>query len=337
MNGSAAAAGGVGEEESPIPSAAPSGGGVSPRAPDRPLLPDHFPPAVAMNRSRLQVVHMANYRYLVPATRVRTELRLVPPTLHGFQRLLAHKIQVAPLPHTMPWRQDAFGNEIVEAHHEKVAEFLTFAVEITVETRCCFTETGLPLPTPIAPRPGETAEQYREVTWRTMPDASLEAAARDMEKTADPDRDALRFFAALGDRVHREMVFESGSTGVETRAAEAWANRRGVCQDFSHVTLTLCRLCGIPARYVSGFVPGEGVMHAWVEALLPLGAGADAAHYWFAYDPTYNKWVDENYVAVAVGRDYSDISPTSGTYYGGGSTLSYRNRVTRLEREVILL
>jgi transglutaminase-like putative cysteine protease len=280
---------------------------------------------------------MTNYHYLVPATRVRTELRLVPPTLHGWQKLLAHRIQVAPLPHSMPWRKDAFGNEIVEAHHEKVAEFLTFAVEITVETRCAFTQEGLPLPTPILPRPHEPIDQYREVTWRTMPDDSLKETARALEKTGSPDHAPLRFFASVGDRVHREMTFASGSTSVETRATEAWANRHGVCQDFSHITLTLCRLCGIPARYVSGFVPGEGVMHAWVEALLPLGTGANASPYWFAYDPTYNKWVDDGYVAVAVGRDYSDISPTSGTYYGGGSTLSYRNRVTRQEREVILL
>jgi transglutaminase-like putative cysteine protease len=309
----------------------------SPFPPGAVPLTEAFPPAVAMNRGTLKVIQLTNYRYAVPASHVETELRLVPPPEHGWQKLLEHNIQVAPLPHAMPRRRDRFSNEIVEAHHEKVNTHLTFAVELVVETCCMFTDAGFPLPSPIPPYPGETPDMYREMTWRTLPDIALEETARALEVQSDVDRDPLRFFAALCDRVHREMVFASGSTGVETPATVAWGNRRGVCQDYTHITLTLCRLCGIPARYVSGFVPGEGVMHAWVEALLPLRRATGDALYWFAYDPTYNKWVDDNYVTVAVGRDYADITPTSGIYYGGESTVSYRNRVTRQSRDIILL
>jgi len=77
-------------------------------------------------------------------------------------------------------------------------------------------------------------------------------------------------------------------------------------------------------------------MHAWVEALLPV-PGRTGPACWFGYDPTYNQWVGDSYIAVANGRDYGDITPTSGTYYGGPNHLTFRNRVERLSREIILL
>jgi transglutaminase-like putative cysteine protease len=90
----------------------------------------------------------------------------------------------------------------------------------------------------------------------------------------------------------------------------------GVCQDFAHVMLGLCRQSGIPARYVSGYFfnnrrrPGEiEASHAWVEVMVP-GFG------WTAFDPTHDRVADERYVKVATGRDYADIRPVSGTYKG---------------------
>jgi transglutaminase-like putative cysteine protease len=94
------------------------------------------------------------------------------------------------------------------------------------------------------------------------------------------------------------------------------ALRAGVCQDFAHVMLGLCRCIGIPARYASGYFlnsdrkPGEmEASHAWIEAFIP-------GHGWAAYDPTHARRPDERYVKVAVGRDYADIRPVSGTYRG---------------------
>ena len=78
--------------------------------------------------------------------------------------------------------------------------------------------------------------------------------------------------------------------------------------------LALCRACGLPARYVSGFIPSEGYMHAWVEAL--VGDSRTGVLHWEAFDPTHNRRVDAQYLAVAVGRDYADVSPVTGSFYG---------------------
>ena len=120
----------------------------------------------------------------------------------------------------------------------------------------------------------------------------------------------------IGRHIHDSFEYQTGATGVGTLATDALALRAGVCQDFAHVMLGLCRCVEIPARYVSGYFlnterkPGEiEASHAWVEAFIP-GYG------WAAYDPTHARLADERYVKVAVGRDYADIRPVSGTYRG---------------------
>jgi transglutaminase-like putative cysteine protease len=279
---------------------------------------------------------MADYHYADGARQVVTRLRLKPPPSHGWQRRLEHELHVAPLPHAAPEYPDAFGNAVQEIRHEKVNAHLTVAVEMELETWCAYNREDVSLPTAIST--SEDAENlidgFREFTPRTTPDEGLRIVAKEVTSEVSFRKAPLEFFSTLCLRVHRDMRFASGSTGLETTAAQAWEKRLGVCQDYAHLTLTLCRLCDIPARYVSGFVPGEGVMHAWVEALLPL---EDGRSFWFAYDPTYAKWVDENYVSVAIGRDYGDITPTSGTYYGGPNTLKYRNKTERLDKEIFLL
>jgi transglutaminase-like putative cysteine protease len=120
----------------------------------------------------------------------------------------------------------------------------------------------------------------------------------------------------LGAHIYRRFAYRPNTTGVNTRASDALKLRMGVCQDFAHVHLGLCRSIGIPARYVSGYFfnttrrPREiEASHAWIEAWVP-GFG------WSAYDPTHDRPADERYVKVAVGRDYADIRPVNGTYRG---------------------
>lgn len=305
--------------------------------PDATFLPPPFPTPVAINHSVLRVMQLTNYRYAIPAKQIRTSLRLIPPAGRGLQRRLEHDIRVAPIPHEQTAYRDTFGNEIFEVRVDQVSEHLTFAIEVVVETHCAYSEAGISLPLLMRADDGLDISPFLEMTPRTRPDPQLNAIARDIAAVYNPDTDPIGHFVAICKRVHKEMDFTIGATDVDTTAAQAWIRRRGVCQDYSHITLTLCRISGIAARYVSGFVPGEGVMHAWVEALLPLPGNTGSDLYWFAYDPTYNKWVNENYISIAVGRDYGDITPTSGTYFGGKSHLSYRNRVERLSKEVVLL
>ena len=122
------------------------------------------------------------------------------------------------------------------------------------------------------------------------------------------------------------MTYTPGATEVETTAAEALALGRGVCQDYAHIMLALCRLAGLPARYVSGHLLGEGGTHAWVEVLLPA-AGRPRHAAAFAFDPTHDRRAGLSYVTVAVGADYGDVAPTSGTFEArrrGGALVSRR-------------
>jgi transglutaminase-like putative cysteine protease len=132
--------------------------------------------------------------------------------------------------------------------------------------------------------------------------------------------------------VYTSFAYKPRSTGVATVATDAIKLRTGVCQDFAHVALGMCRTSGIPARYVSGYFikvqrrPGEDeASHAWIEAFVP-GYG------WAAYDPTHDRAADERYVKIASGRDYGDIRPVSGTYRGG-KTRSLEVKVRLRESE----
>jgi transglutaminase-like putative cysteine protease len=124
--------------------------------------------------------------------------------------------------------------------------------------------------------------------------------------------DAIR----MGRHVYNTFAYKPRTTGVSTRATDALQQRMGVCQDFAHVMLGMCRSIGIPARYVSGYFFNRGrqpddveASHAWVEVMVP-GYG------WAGFDPTHDRAADERYVKVATGRDYADIRPVSGTYRG---------------------
>jgi transglutaminase-like putative cysteine protease len=123
----------------------------------------------------------------------------------------------------------------------------------------------------------------------------------------------------MGHHVYESFSYVPSITTVNTRPSEVLQLRKGVCQDFAHVLLGMCRSVGVPARYVSGYFynpdrkPGEiEASHAWVEVFLP-GYG------WKGFDPTHNRVPDTRYVKLAVGRDYGDIRPISGTFRGRGT------------------
>ena len=109
------------------------------------------------------------------------------------------------------------------------------------------------------------------------------------------------------------MGYRHDVTDVGTTAAGALAVGLGVCQDYAHVMLALCRLCGLPARYVSGHMVGEGGTHAWVEVLL-ADCGPAGRHRVMALDPTHDRETSAGYLTIAVGRDYADVAPTSGSF-----------------------
>lgn len=124
--------------------------------------------------------------------------------------------------------------------------------------------------------------------------------------------------------VHARIAYTSGATSVTTTAAEAFALQKGVCQDYAHLFVSLCRRAGIAARYVCGMSVGEGATHAWAEFFIPddeflRNDGKAANGTWFGIDPTRNKFTGDDYVILAVGRDFSDSQVDRGVFCGSVS------------------
>ena len=171
-------------------------------------------------------------------------------------------------------------------------------------------------------------EQLKQ-TRRTDPPVEVQDLARGIaSSTTDACAAALEICMAIGDAVE----YMQGVTGVHSTAAEAWAVRKGVCQDIAHLALGALRHVGIPARYVSGYLHpkphaeiGEtvaGESHAWVEWFCGDG--------WRGFDPTNNIEIGDRHVLVGRGRDYNDVPPLRGVYAGPfGSTLFVTVEITR--------
>ena len=221
---------------------------------------DHRGVEWARVRRTAYLIHQhLRYEYPGRITDLRQRLMLVPPEQHGGQRLITHHLDVsAPGAETRHERDD-FGNVVLEIRVDQVDEAVDFTAWIVVERDATRDPARLPADDHIVAR-------LLEPSPLTAPDAALRVIARDLAAEAGDGR-------ALAERingwVHVEMRYAPGTTGVRTTAAEALAQRSGVCQDFAHVMLALCRLNDLPARYVSGHLLGEGGTHAWVEVLLP--------------------------------------------------------------------
>jgi transglutaminase-like putative cysteine protease len=142
---------------------------------------------------------------------------------------------------------------------------------------------------------------------------------------SDDDDGVFASIQRMSELIHRDFTYQSGVTDVTTSIEQIVEGRQGVCQDFAHLLLGMCRSIGIPARYASGYIAarrqtadanapsrGVGASHAWVEAFT-------STHGWRGFDPTNNLVANEYYVKIAIGRDYSDVPPTRGTYHGGPS------------------
>jgi transglutaminase-like putative cysteine protease len=126
--------------------------------------------------------------------------------------------------------------------------------------------------------------------------------------------------AEMARRIREVMVYETGATTVKTSAQQAFLLGKGVCQDFSHLLIAVCRFYGIAARYVAGFIAGEGETHSWVEYY--------DDNCWYGFDPTYDRPVEMGYIKLAHGRDYGDCPVERGVFSGvAGQSLSVNLKV----------
>ncbi|WP_309400967.1 transglutaminase family protein [Cerasicoccus maritimus] len=262
----------------------------------------------------LNILHRTTYRYAQTASDSFNEVRLQPINQTGQQRL-SFSLTSNPIAQQHSY-YDLYKNCVHVVQLGSTHQRLCIEAQSQVET------SPLPLPGPCDPAllqdPMLAFElhdflmdtQYVQLSpelWRCAVDC-LPNGLTDIWTDA----------TTLSNWVYDSFQYVPGATTAHTTVNETLHDRRGVCQDFAHVLLGLCRSMKLPARYVSGYFfndqyeETEGsseASHAWVEVYLP-GQG------WCGIDPTHRRPADERYVSVAVGRDYSDIPPVSGAYRG---------------------
>ena len=276
----------------------------------------------AVRRASYMVRQTFRYEYTEPIRDLSHRLVVIPPERFGDQRRLWHEVSVGHDAARLENGVDRFGNVIVDVFAPNVRDTIEFVAEVSVERRA---DEPHRLPD------GWLADGHLLQPSRlTKPDEAILRAADDLAAAADW---GLSLADRINDWVYQSMTYRHGITGVQTTAAEALALGAGVCQDYAHVMLAVCRACGLPSRYVSGHLLGQGGTHAWVEVVLPTndGTGDAIAH---AFDPTHASRGGLGYVTVAVGGDYADVAPTSGTYRSGArGRLTATKKVSVLETE----
>jgi transglutaminase-like putative cysteine protease len=263
--------------------------------------------------SRLRIRHSTGFRYPGKVVQSYNEARMLPSTDEG-QFVLFSNLEISPMSSSHGY-VDYWGTRVnsfeILTPHEELSLTATSLVEVRRVPHESHGSTWDELLLD-AGRRVETVEQMRQ-TPLTQPADEVVAIARRWADGHPPCEAALGIARELGEQVE----YVTGVTGVTSTAADAWAERRGVCQDITHIVLGALRAVGIPARYVSGYlhpdpdarvgVPVVGESHAWVEWY----CGG-----WRGFDPTNLIDIGDRHVLVGRGRDYGDVAPLRGVYAG---------------------
>jgi transglutaminase-like putative cysteine protease len=279
---------------------------------------------------RLRVVHSTGYAYKSPVTASFNEARLTPRS-DSRQNVILNRVETVPA--TRSYRYvDYWGTAVttfdLHAPHTEL-EVTSSSVVETDRGATPKDENGQVSWEDL--RSEAVIDRFDEVlspTHYTPQSKRIRRVGERIAKYHDPHEAVT----AAANWVHSELEYVAGTTGVHSSGLDAHREGKGVCQDFAHLTLILLRGMGIPSRYVSGYLhPNrkaavgdtiDGQSHAWVQAW----TGG-----WWNYDPTNDADINEQYVSVGVGRDYSDVTPLKGIYSGEGSTdLDVVVEITRL-------
>jgi transglutaminase-like putative cysteine protease len=274
------------------------------------------------------VRHRTTYRYEGTVTFARCGLRLTPKS-SASQTVLESSIAITPPPSRSLERTGPFGEQtlavIIDQPHRK----------LIIEARSRVDVHTPPLPAPSA-TPAWEAVRARSFETTSLgsdgPAAYLYPTRRtpivpvltDYARSSfSADRPIVEAVAALMTRIRYDFTYDSDATTVSTPAVQAFAARRGVCQDFAHVMISGLRGLGLPAAYVSGYLrtipppgrprlEGADATHAWVMVWCGDEDG------WIGFDPTNAILVRDDHIVLAVGRDYGDVAPIDGLMLGPG-------------------
>lgn len=258
----------------------------------------------------------------------RTVLRVLPLDVPGLQRVLHSEVQSDPKPDEQQLREDFFGNRTVEIDHRDAWSELSIVMQARVERlhrqrSLDFSPALTDLRSELAnvrSLRGDSPQHFIAPSGRTMPAARIDEFAH---RAAHDARNVFDAALAINRAVNGAMKFDAKATDVNTPAADAFAKKRGVCQDFTHIMIIALKALGIPAGYVSGYLrtipppgkqrmEGADAMHAWVRAWCGNDLG------WVEFDPTNNLVVGTDHIVAGYGRDYADVSPVRGVLRTAG-------------------
>lgn len=279
-----------------------------------------------MSSIRYDVTYRTNILYDDVVRGSQNEVRACPASdLH--QQLVAYRVVTHPSTRVLSY-QDYWGTRVDTFGVREPHVSLEISAEASVETM------PRPLVT-VSPRVAELSspsflDLYAEFLGPTShtgwDDVIAASAERIAAVTGD---DVVGIVLALHRFVHTSLRYTPGATYIGVDVNEVLAKAQGVCQDYAHLAVSLCRSIGIPARYVSGYffaasdatgaeVDGHDVevqTHAWFEAAIPDWG-------WLALDPTNAQQVGQRHITIGSGRDYDDVPPVRGVYSGHGRPLT---------------
>jgi transglutaminase-like putative cysteine protease len=275
-----------------------------------------------------KIRHLTAYTYDLPVASAKLALRVTPREERG-QNCIDHYLNIVPAPMSVETEFDFYGNAvnvvIIETPHKE----LTIEALSTVE----MTHVAAPSVPGLAWESVAADALSRRDLSGAAPAHFLFASQR-VELSADvtryaresfqPGRGILEASRDMIRRIKAEFAFESEATEISTPLAQAFAERHGVCQDFAHIMIAGLRGLGLPAAYVSGYIrtipppgkkrlEGADATHAWVS----VWCGAEVG--WVGFDPTNAIEAANDHIALAVGRDFSDVSPVYGVFVGSGA------------------
>ena len=268
----------------------------------------------------LEVRHVTQYHYAEPVRESVMEVWMQPQK--GIrQRLVSFELELDPAAQLFSYA-DPFGNAVYHFDVPQPHDRLNIVARSAVETQA-------PPPLPDALDQGEwdrlrsdfvRGENFDFLTHHgfAIETPALRAYVAQHELDELRRRDPLTAVRRLSETIYASFAYEAGVTHADSPIDQALEAGRGVCQDFAHIMIAICRSWGIPARYVSGYLftdrqagdrSDPDATHAWVEVFLPSTR-------WIGLDPTNNVEAGERHIAAAVGRDYNDVPPSRGVYKG---------------------
>jgi hypothetical protein len=289
----------------------------------------------------LEIIHDTHYSY-DPNVEIAQHFTHLKPAATETQAVIRTDVLIDPKPAWQEERVDSYGNICTFFSLQNRHSELLISAKSIVDTGQGQQHGPKPSETPRWEDVREYFRYHSNTRWDpaseflfTSPFVTLRQEFVEFTKSSFTNNKPILVAAAeLTERIYKEFHYVSKSTDIDTPAHEALANREGVCQDFAHILIASLRSIGLPAKYVSGYIltnppPGQprligsDASHAWVSIYIPQSNadGTLSQGFWCDLDPTNNRWgygsPGEDYIHLAQGRDYSDVSPVRGVIHGG--------------------